>query len=130
MPPSRFVVWLNHAEAHVLQLRDEATSKTVIAQSEHPRLHRREGSVSGARAAPDRAFLDAVARALDGADAVVLSGPGLAKSEFLKHLQRHAPALAASVVAVQTSQRLPDETLVRGARECLRAHDGRTRLGL
>lgn len=130
MPPSRFVVWLNHAEAHVLQVHEQASSKTVIAQPEHPRLHRREGSVTGARAPEDREFLGAVTRALEGADALVLSGPGLAKQELLKHLQRHAPVLAQRVVAVQTSQRVPDETLVRDARECFRTHEGRARLGL
>ena len=130
MNEPRIAVWLNHAEAHVGQVEEEPLRKSLIRLPEHPRLHRREGSVSGARAACERGFLDAVTAALQGAALIVIAGPGLAKRELFEHLQRHAPGLAARVVELQTCARVADQTLARHARARFTRHQARARLGL
>jgi stalled ribosome rescue protein Dom34 len=79
---------------------------------------------SGAgHAAEDHAFLQAVAQSIADAGAVLVTGPANAKTELLKHISQHDPALMKIIVGVETVDHPSDGQLVAYARRYFKAED-------
>jgi hypothetical protein len=57
---------------------------------------------------------------------VLVTGPGLAKTEFVKYVARHDPALLERIVAVETVDHPSDGALVAHARAYFRGADRTT----
>ena len=97
-----YVVWIDHREAHVLSFAAGDVERRVI-RSEHAdrRLHHKGGSVSGRRIPEDAAFYKAVAAALEGAGAVLITGPADAKTHLKDEIDRHYPDLAKRIAGVE-----------------------------
>ncbi|MDB4997767.1 MAG: hypothetical protein JWM74_5199, partial [Myxococcaceae bacterium] len=70
-------------------------------------------------------FFRAVTDALQSAREILVLGPGTAKLELMKYVQKHTPALAAKIVGVQTIDHPTDRELVAYARSYLLAVDRR-----
>ena len=73
--------------------------------------------------AANEQFLHAVAQALETAGEILVVGPGTAKLELLKHVQRHHRALADKIVGVETVDHPTDKQLVSLARKYFQAED-------
>ena len=118
------VVWIDHREAHVIQFNpDDAQASIVHPKSKHQHLHHKQGSVGSGRAPEDRAYYQEVAGAIRDAGEILIVGPSSAKLEFFKHLQAHAPAIAARVVSVETVDHPSDGELLKLARRHFVADD-------
>lgn len=118
------VVWMDHAEAHVLHFTlDEVERNIVHAKGRHRHIHHHRGTLGSGKAPEDMDYFVAVAASLEGAEAILLTGPANAKSEFGKYLDAHARALAAKVVAVEASDHPTDGELLRHARKFFVAAD-------
>lgn len=118
------VVWMDHAEAHVLHFTlDEAERSIVHAKGKHRQIHHHRGTLGSGKAAEDTNYFASVATALEGAEEILVTGPANAKTEFRKYLDAHARVLAGKVVAVETSDHPTDGELLRHARKFFVAAD-------
>jgi stalled ribosome rescue protein Dom34 len=119
-----FVVWIDHREAHVLTFSADASESSVIhPKSRHEHLHHKQGAIGSGNAPEDHAYYQGVADALKDAGEILIVGPSTAKLEFFRHLQTHAPALAARVVSVETVDHPTDGELLKFARHHFAADD-------
>jgi hypothetical protein len=81
-------------------------------------------TASGAgHASEDHAFLQAVAPSIADAGAVLVTGPANAKTELVKHISQHDPALMKIMVGVETVDHPSDGQLVAYARRYFKAED-------
>ena len=118
------VVWMDHAEAHVLHFTpDESEAMVVHADGKHRHIHHHAGTLGSGKAPADLAYFDRIVRSLSDAQQVLLTGPGQEKLEFRKYLDMHAKFLAARIVAVETSDHPTDGELLRQARKYFVAAD-------
>ncbi|HAT29528.1 MAG TPA: translational machinery protein [Janthinobacterium sp.] len=112
------VVWMDHAEAHVIHFNPEAAESEVIkTHSKHPHLHTKSGVAGSGHAAESAQYFDAVADAVKGSLEILIVGPGSEKSAFLKHLSRHQADLADKVLSVETVDHPSDGQLLAYARK-------------
>lgn len=119
-------VWLDHNKARIFHVGAEDYEEvTINSPQAHTQLHRRSGpgAESGHRAAEDQRYYHDVARALAGAEAILVLGPSTAKHELKKHIQQHDPKLDAKIVGVEPMDHPSDRQLVAHVRGYFRARD-------
>lgn len=118
------VVWIDHAEAHVMQISPDDVEKSIVQPTKpHQRLHIRSGIPGSGRAPEDQAYYHQVVEALAGAQEILIVGPAQAKLQLIKHIHVHDPALVSRVVGVETVDHPTDGQLVAYARKYFRAKD-------
>lgn len=112
------VVWMDHSEAHVLMFdREHVEAQRVKARTHHKTKHGQPGS--------DKAFFDEVAKAVEGAQEVLVTGPANAKIEFRDHCKHHAHAVDKAIVDVVSADHPTDNQLVSMARQYFLKYDQR-----
>jgi hypothetical protein len=91
--PYQALVWIDHHQAKVFQF-DATEVHHLVIHSTHPHqhLHHKANSGDSGHAPPDKAFLRKVAESLATAGAVLLVGPGSAKTELAADIGRAEPA--------------------------------------
>ncbi len=118
------VVWLDHAQAHVMHISPDDVEKSIIhPTSAHRHLHARAGTTGSGRLPEDQHYYHEVALALAGAEEILVIGPGQAKLQLIKHIQTHDGALTAKVVGVETVDHPSDGQVVAYARKYFQAKD-------
>lgn len=118
------VVWIDHREAHVIQFNpDSAEESTVYTKSKHEHLHHKQSAVGSGKLPVNHAYYQTVADAIKDAGEILIVGPSTAKLELFKHLQAHAPAIAARVVSVESVDHPSDGQLLKFARHHFDADD-------
>jgi hypothetical protein len=118
------VVWIDHHEARVFHI-GVADVEALVLHPNHPtrHIHHKANSIGSGHAAEDHAFLDAVAKSVADAGAILITGPANAKTELVKHMQAHEPQVAKAIVGVETVDHPSDGELVAHARAYLKAAD-------
>jgi hypothetical protein len=114
------VVWIDHREARVFHFNPAEADKQVL----HPdrpakHLHHKAMSIGSGNAPEDHA----VAQAFADAGEVLITGPGSAKTELVKHIDHHDPVLKKKVVGVETVDHPSDGQLLAHARKYFKAAD-------
>lgn len=109
------LVWIDQSEAHVLMFDREHMLAQRIKSRTH---HKHQG-----KADDSAAFFADVARALNGTHEVLLTGPGLVRTQFRDWCSSHLPAVADSVVDSVASDHPSDAQLVAMARQYFRKFD-------
>jgi stalled ribosome rescue protein Dom34 len=118
------VVWIDHREAHVIQFNpDDAEASVVHPTARHEHLHHKHGVIGSGKAVADPEYFKSVAASIKDAGEILIVGPSSAKLELFKHLQAHAPAIAARVVSVETVDHPSDGQLLKLARHHFVATD-------
>ncbi len=117
------VVWIDHAEAHVLEFTSDAVERKRVRNPHPQQVHHKAGGVGSGKAAPDAAYLKDVASNLADAKEILVLGPGNAKLELLRYLHRHAPSVEANIVGVETADHPTDAQAVAHARKYFAAAD-------
>ncbi len=118
------VVWLDHSEAHVMQISPDDVEKSMVHPAKpHIHLHSRRGTVGTGRQAEDSAYYQAVVDALKGAQEILVVGPAQAKLQLIKHIHAHDHAMADKVVGVETVDHPSDAQVVAYARKYFVAKD-------
>jgi hypothetical protein len=111
------VVWLDHAEAHVMNFSaEESEGKHIHSQSKHKNLHSKSGIAGSGHAAENQPYYHDVMLGIAEAKEILVVGPSSAKLFLLKHLEKHNPAIAAKVVGVETVDHPSDGQLLAYAR--------------
>ena len=116
------IVWIDHHEARVFHFNVSEVDRLVL-HPQHPtrHIHHKANSIGSGHAAEDQDFLQRVAETIADAGAVLITGPANAKTELVKHIERHAPALRAKIVGVETIDHPTDGELVAHARRYFKA---------
>jgi stalled ribosome rescue protein Dom34 len=121
------VIWIDHHEAKVFRFNAEDVGRLVIkAQDPHAHLHHKANSIGAGHLAEDQKFLHSVVEAIRAAHAVLITGPGLAKTALIKHIASHDPSFMERVAGVETVDHPSDGALVAHARTYFKAADRRT----
>jgi stalled ribosome rescue protein Dom34 len=117
-PHHHAVVWIDHREAKVFHFNATEVEKLVL----HPHnptqhIHHKANSIGSGHAAEDQNYLHAVAHAVADAGAVLITGPGAAKTALVKHIHHHDPKLMDVIAGVETVDHPGDGALVAHARK-------------
>lgn len=119
---SHAVVWMDHAEAHILHYTSEDVQNKLAGHPQQ-RLHHKRGAPDPARATEDQAYFKEIAGSLADAKEIMVAGPAGAKQAFVKHLNDHAHELRAKVVGIETVDHPSNVQLLDYARKHFRAID-------
>lgn len=118
------VVWLDHAEAHVMHFsRDEVEKFTAHASDRHPHMHHKRGSIGSGHLREDVKYLGEVVRMLGDAQEILVVGPGAAKLELVKYVHSHHRGFADRIVGVESVDHPTDGQIVAHARKYFAAKD-------
>jgi stalled ribosome rescue protein Dom34 len=119
------VVWLDHAEAHVMHFNPKDVEKQLILPAEpYKQLHVKSGLAAGSGKAPeDQKYYHDIAKSLDGASEILVVGPANAKLQFIKHVHAHDKDLVDKIIGVETVDHPTDAQVVAYARKYFVAKD-------
>jgi stalled ribosome rescue protein Dom34 len=121
-------VWLDHTEAHLYEIARDSFQRSTIKAHGDARQHHKAGSIGDGRHASNEAFYHAVAAGLAGAREIYLCGPGMAKTEFQKHAERHDPGVVGRIVKVESCDHPSDNQIAASARRFFKAFERATPL--
>ncbi len=112
------VIWIDHSEAHVIHFDAEASESEVVkTRSTHPHLHHKSGSAGAGHARSAEEYLRTVADAVADAGEILVVGPGSAKLELIRYVEKHLPKTAARILGVETVDHPTDRQLLAYARK-------------
>ena len=118
------LVWIDHAQAHVMHISPDDVETSVLRPSQaHVHVHSRRGTLGDGRQPGDQHYYHAVVEALKGAQEWLIVGPAQAKLELIKHVHAHHPDLIQRIVGVETVDHPSDAQLVAYARRYFVAKD-------
>jgi len=103
------VVWMDHAEAHVLMFDNEHV------QGE--RVHSRSKHSHQGKHPDNKAFYTEIVQALEGSHEVLLTGAGTARTEFKTWCDSHAKNCAHTIIENIPSDHPTDPQLIALARK-------------
>ncbi len=107
------IVWLDHAQAHVIHFTPETAANEIIKTHS---THTKSEKTGGGRHESKPYFND-IANALQGALEILIVGPGNEKLAFLKYLLKHQHHLAEQVISLETVDHPTDLQLLAYARK-------------
>lgn len=118
------LIWLDHRVAKVFHFNDDDSDLATVNSSQpHQHLHHKANSVDSGHAPVDKDFFEHVAKAVAKAGAILIVGPGSAKTELHKHLEHLHPQLAAKISAVEPIDHPSDGALLAHGRSFFKADD-------
>jgi len=112
------VIWIDHKEAHVMFLSQDASEAEIIkTKSTHSHLHHKANEVGSGRVSLDVKYLHSVMQAVKESKEILILGPGSAKLELIKHAHQHDQQIAANIVGVETVDHPSDKEILDYARK-------------
>ena len=118
------LVWIDHRLAKVFNFNDTANETTPVHSTHaHEHLHHKANSGNSGHVALDKEFLERVAQALTQAGAILIVGPGNAKTELQRYIEHAHPKIAAKISAVETIDHPTDGELLAHGRHFFVADD-------
>jgi len=118
MSTNHVVVWLDHAEAHIIHFTvDSSLAEHVRTTSTRPHLHVKSGHAGSGRAPENARYFEDVTTALQDSKEILLMGPGSEKDEFMKYVAKHHKPLSQRIVATLAADHPTDPQLLAFARK-------------
>lgn len=116
-----YVIWLDSEKAHVFNLKPTGVEKFHIEKKgmDH---HTHNKKDHHGDSAPDH-FFHELALKLADAQEILLVGPGLGKSHFKTHLEKHHTTLSTKIVGVESSDHPTDNQVLATARKFFKTYD-------
>ena len=112
------VIWIDHKEAHIMFLSQDASEAEIIkTKSTHSHLHHKANEVGSGRVSLDVKYLHLVMQAVKESKEILILGPGSAKLELIKHAHQHDQQIAANIVGVETVDHPSDKEILAYARK-------------
>jgi stalled ribosome rescue protein Dom34 len=122
------VIWLDHSQARIFHFsRDDVERLVAHATHKNPHQHHKRGSIGSGHAPEDRKYFEQVATLIEGSSEILVTGPGDAKLELVKHLQAHHRDLGAKVVGTEALDHPSDGQVLAYARKYFAAKDNMLR---
>jgi len=117
-------VWIDHREAKIFGLTRTGTSGVVLHDHAAPRhIHRKADNVHLGKSEPDWDFFDEVAGALGSLQAILIVGPGQARTQLAGYLAEAYPLMAKKVWGIEPMDHPTEAQLIVAARKYFRAAD-------
>ena len=118
------LVWIDHREAKVFHF-NAADAERMVVTSTHPtqHLHHKANSGDSGHVPVDHDYLKRVTQEIAKAGAILIVGPGNAKTELMTYLGQNNAALSAKVSAVEAVDHPTDGELLAHARKFFKADD-------
>lgn len=115
-------VWIDHSEARIFEiLRADVEKNTVLDARPHRHIHRKADHVRLGKRLMSPAFLEEVASTLDSAKAIMIVGPGMAKTELAGYLAEKYPQTAKRIWAIESLDHPSDVEIATRARKYFHA---------
>ena len=117
-------VWLDQDQARIFHIDPERIEEDTLAAPPH-RLHPKHPKKAKHDGEPraSKRFLREIAKALEGAEEVLVTGPSTTKHEFFKFLHKHDPTLEPRIVGIESITDTSDGTFLRYAQEYFKLSD-------
>ena len=118
------VIWIDHHEARVFHI-DQTEAESLVLHPDNPvaHIHHKANSIGSGHATEDQKYFHAVFKAVSDAGAVLICGPGNAKTELFKHIARHDHQAVKIIAGIETVDHPTDAQLVAHARSYFHAKD-------
>jgi len=118
------VIWIDHREARVFHF-NATDVEHIMLHPDNPtmHIHHKANTVGSGHEVLDAKFLHEVAQSVADAGAILIAGPGNAKTELVKHIQHHDPKVMKAVLGVETVDHPSDAQLVAHARKFFKSAD-------
>ncbi len=118
------VVWIDHRQARIFHFNASDADKLVVDPDNPVRhLHHKANSIGSGHAAEDQNFLEAVAKSVADAGAILIVGPSSEKNELVKHIKDRHPEMVIKIEGVEPADHLTDGELLAYARRYLKTAD-------
>jgi stalled ribosome rescue protein Dom34 len=118
------VVCIDHAEALVFAFAESGVTESRIRPKDHNgHIHHKSGSMGSGHAHDSKAYLTAVADALQPSHEILIVGHGTAKDELASFIRDHVPALAPRIMGVETVDHPTKGEILAFARKFFEAKD-------
>ena len=115
----RMAIWIDHDEAKIFHAHGDTFDEATLHSANH-HVHRHpKDQETKTRNHPDdeHQFFHEVARALAGAEQILVVGPSMTKLHFLRYVQKHDVARESRIVGIETSDHPTDGQLVAHLRQ-------------
>jgi stalled ribosome rescue protein Dom34 len=120
--PYHAAVWIDHREAKVFHFdRSGADPAEIHAENPVHHIHHKANEIGSGHAAESDAFLHDVMKALEGSQAILITGPAQAKTHLVAYIEKHDAALAGHIAAVEAADHPSDKQIVAHARAYFKA---------
>ena len=118
------VIWIDHHEARVFHFSPTDVDRLVL-HPDHPtrHIHHKANSIGSGHAAEDLDYFHAVAASVADAGEVLITGPANAKTELVKYIHHHEPALMKVIAGVETVDHPSDGQLLAYAKKYFKVED-------
>jgi stalled ribosome rescue protein Dom34 len=117
-------VWIDHREAKIFHFDAETSDTATVHNSHaHQHLHHKANAGDSGHAPVDKEYLQRVTAQLATAGAILIVGPGSAKTELRTYIQAHQPQLGAKISAVESVDHPTDGQVLAHARKFFVADD-------
>jgi stalled ribosome rescue protein Dom34 len=117
-------VWLDQAQARIFHLDPERIEEETLTAPPH-RLHSKHPKRVNNDGEPraSKRFLREIAKELEGAEEVLVTGPSTTKHEFFKFLHKHDPTLEPKIVGIESITDTSDGNFLRYAQQYFKLSD-------
>ncbi len=118
---ANYIVWLDHQEAHVYNLLPSGMVKENLKKH----THEHSNSHGDARADQENShFFHEIAAKLKSPEEILVMGPGLAKSHFKTHLEKHHhEQIAKKIIGLETVDHPTENQLIQAAKKYFKNYD-------
>ena len=119
---SHAIIWIDHRAARVFHFNAEQADSVTIHPT-HPvrHIHHKANEIGSGHATQDHDFLQSVANSISPALHVLVVGPANAKTELVKHIEKHAPAVRGLIKGVEPMDHATDGEIVAHGRKFFHA---------
>ena len=120
-------VWMDHHEARIFHVTAEGFDGSSVSAPQH-HVHRHPKGPEGGHDHPadQRRYFHDVAKALEGAEEILVVGPSTAKLQFLKYVHKEqSHGLEPHIVGIETVDHPTDGQLVAFVRKYFQAVDAK-----
>ena len=118
------IVWVDHRDAKIFHFDATDVERVVVHTNATGRhLQHKANTTGSGHKGVDKEFFTRIIAALTHTGAILLTGPGNAKTEFKNFIDEQRPDLAARISGVETLDHPTDGMLVALARRFFKADD-------
>ncbi|MGZ3418636.1 MAG: translational machinery protein [Polyangiales bacterium] len=119
-------LWLDHQEARIFHVDRESFDESKVKSPQHHFHRHAKGAAEPHEHPQDQShFFAEVAKALAGAEQILILGPSTAKLQFVRYLHQHDKALEAKVVGLETVDHPTDKQIVSYAKHYFKVPEAR-----
>jgi len=118
-------VWLDHKEARIFAFHADDSEEVTLSAPPHNDHHKHTRGQLRLKEHPEdtKRFYHGLVEALQGAEQLLVVGPGSAKLEFIRFVHTHDQVLEAKVVGIETVDHPSDGQLVAYAKTYFKRND-------